>query len=175
MCNGRRVYYEEVPTILQVGEHQFVERRVVDYWIMQMLLSWYAANICVPIEVADVLSRTSATNCAQLYNHTLARPPHQSSLPTNWPYSFNVQSWHVWDAFVILSLLEYRRDYRLGVLDIPHGGSQRDRFKEAMRERNAHVRLCGLGQVPHWCFKCTRFWDRRPEGQGIGVFLLMRP
>jgi hypothetical protein len=38
--NGRRTYYSGKPTFIQVGEHQFVEDRVVELWTNQMLLGW---------------------------------------------------------------------------------------------------------------------------------------
>ena len=47
---GQRIYYDEIPDLIQVGEHQFAERKLIDLWILMMLLSW-----------------TSAMNCAQIY------------------------------------------------------------------------------------------------------------
>lgn len=41
---GQRVYYDTVPEIIQVGEHQFVERRVIDMFITLMLVSWYVCS-----------------------------------------------------------------------------------------------------------------------------------
>lgn len=39
--NGTRMYYgNHIPNMIQVGEHQFVEKRVIDLWISMMLLSW---------------------------------------------------------------------------------------------------------------------------------------
>jgi CxC5 like cysteine cluster associated with KDZ transposases len=38
---GQRVYYDTVTDIIQVGEHQFVEWKVIDLFIMLMLVSWY--------------------------------------------------------------------------------------------------------------------------------------
>jgi len=37
---GERTYYGGVPQYLQIGEHQFVEDRVVRLWINQMLVAW---------------------------------------------------------------------------------------------------------------------------------------
>ncbi|KAF8234572.1 hypothetical protein L208DRAFT_1548274 [Tricholoma matsutake] len=53
---GQHMYYDTILDIIQVGEHQFVEQRVIDMFITLMLVSW-----------------TSATNCAQLYNLTLSK------------------------------------------------------------------------------------------------------
>jgi hypothetical protein len=38
---GERVYYDTIPEIIQVGEHQFVERKVINMFITLMLVSWY--------------------------------------------------------------------------------------------------------------------------------------
>lgn len=147
---GRRQYYGGVPEVIQAGEHQFVERRLVHHWIMQMLLSW-----------------TSASNCAELYNSGLAQTPLQPHLPSSWPFGFRLQTAHVWDAFVVLSLLEDRAINNGGFLDVPHGGDQQDRFKEATRERNARIQAYGQPEVFHRCDKCTRFFDDRATGGGI--------
>ena len=39
---GWRTYYGGIPDILQVGEHQFVERPVVEMWLT-MMDTWYVA------------------------------------------------------------------------------------------------------------------------------------
>jgi hypothetical protein len=38
--SGQRIYYDGIPEIIQAGEHQFVERRVVVLWVTLMLVSW---------------------------------------------------------------------------------------------------------------------------------------
>lgn len=43
MHEGVRQYYAgQLPNVLQVGEHHFVERRVIDLWVHLILTSWYA-------------------------------------------------------------------------------------------------------------------------------------
>jgi hypothetical protein len=39
-----RTYYDGLPEIIQVGEHQFVERKVINLWITLMMVSWYGAH-----------------------------------------------------------------------------------------------------------------------------------
>jgi hypothetical protein len=34
-------YYDWIPEIIQVGEHQFVKQKVINLWIMLMMVSWY--------------------------------------------------------------------------------------------------------------------------------------
>ena len=38
--HGIRTYYDGVPDIIQVGEHQFTEERLLQLWITLMLVSW---------------------------------------------------------------------------------------------------------------------------------------
>ncbi|KAF8057809.1 hypothetical protein FPV67DRAFT_1677039 [Lyophyllum atratum] len=115
----KRTYYDGIPEIIQVGEHQFMERKLIQLWITMMLVSW-----------------TSATNCARMYNLTLSN----TVPPDDWAFGFTVRTEHVWDAFVILSLMEdFER--RSKTLVIPHTGAQKDRFINALQERNIRFRL----------------------------------
>ena len=134
---GRRIYYSTgIPDVIQVGEHQFVERKVIELWITLMVVSW-----------------TSATNCARLYNSALSgnRKP-----PQGWKVGFNLELDHVWNGFSILSLLEdlLKRNQSLSV---PHTGLDQDRYKEAMKLRNHRMRLYSQPEIRHYCNKCTRF------------------
>jgi hypothetical protein len=36
-----RTYYGGMPKYLQVGEHQFVNDKLIELWINLMLLGWY--------------------------------------------------------------------------------------------------------------------------------------
>jgi hypothetical protein len=42
--NGVRTYYDGIPSIIQVGEHQFAEKRLVQLWITLMLVSWQVSE-----------------------------------------------------------------------------------------------------------------------------------
>ena len=37
---GIRTYYSGIPAIIQIGEHQFAEKRLIQLWISLMLVSW---------------------------------------------------------------------------------------------------------------------------------------
>jgi len=39
--NGERTYYPGVPSYIQVGEHQYVEKELAYGWRAKMLLGWY--------------------------------------------------------------------------------------------------------------------------------------
>ncbi len=66
---------------------------------------------------------------------------------------------HVWDAFVIYSLLDDKQ--RNGEqLKVPHIGDQADRFTYAMEERNRNIILYGQpDSVTHACDKCLRVYE----------------
>ena len=85
--------------------------------------------------------------------------------PDGWAFGFTVSPEHVWDSFLILSLLEdcQRRSCRFTV---PHTGTQNDQFKTAIRERNTRFRLVSQPEARHHCDKCTRFYpdvDSEPK------------
>ncbi|KAI0078361.1 hypothetical protein K474DRAFT_1641748 [Panus rudis PR-1116 ss-1] len=137
VCNGRRIYYGDIPSALQVAEHRYVECRIANMWLTSMFVSW-----------------TSATNLARLYELSFI-PPTAKSSPL--PFSPTLKTEDVWDAVVLLSLLEdcQRREQ---FLDLPHDGAQEVRFSAAMKARNDRIRLHGLPEVEHFCDKCTRFF-----------------
>ena len=140
---GQRTYYTTttIPDIIQVGEHQFVETKVINLWINMMLLSW-----------------TSATNCARLYNLAIGGQRPLPNTPVPWQFSFAVTSDQVYDGFTILSLLEDCQ-LRRQILTVPHGGPAKERFKAAVQARNNRMRLYGQPELRHHCLTCTRFFE----------------
>jgi len=136
VLGGQRFYYDSLPDIIQVGEHQFAERKLINLWISMMLLSW-----------------TSATNCARIYNMSMT----DDTVP-NWQFNLSVTSDQVYDGFTILSLLEDCLTQQK-TLVVPHGGESRDRFTEAVRVRNNRLRLSSQPEVFHHCEKCTRTYN----------------
>ena len=140
---GQRTYYPAmtIPDIIQVGEHQFVEMKVVSLWINMMLLSW-----------------TSATNCTRLYNLAIGGQHPLPDTPVPWQFSFSVTSDQVYNGFTILSLLE---DCQLHcqILTVPHGGPAKERFKAAVQAQNNRMRLYGQPELRHHCLTCTRFFE----------------
>lgn len=131
-------YYDHsIPDIIQVSEHKFIERKVIDLWINLMMVSW-----------------TSATNCARLYNMSIAKDA--GPVPDGWP-TFALSSDHVWDGFIILSLLEDHQTQGT-VLCVPHGGERRDRYTAAVQARNTRIRLYGQEELRHICDKCSRYF-----------------
>ncbi|RXW14191.1 hypothetical protein EST38_g11661 [Candolleomyces aberdarensis] len=127
-------YYheEELPKILQIGKHQFAERRLINAWISLMLYSW-----------------TSASNCARWYNNTIAFTS-QDTFPEAWQFRPETTRDQVHTAFTVLALLEDCRQCQT-VLSVPHDGNGKDRFTAAVKERNARLRQLGVGQLNHCC------------------------
>jgi hypothetical protein len=65
--NGIRTYYAAIPGAIQVREYQFVEREVLSLFIGLMLISW-----------------TSATNAARVYDTCLSKPENHPD-HKDWP------------------------------------------------------------------------------------------
>lgn len=38
--DGYRQYYHQIPQNVQVGEHQFIESRLIRLWISNMVMQW---------------------------------------------------------------------------------------------------------------------------------------
>lgn len=139
--NGVRVYYSGIPEIIEVAKHSFVERRVLELFRSLALFAW-----------------VSATNAANVYHHSLSRlSPSQKAIPR-----WHMRTEHVWDGFVLLSLLKDAHT-RKTVLQVPHTGDQKDRFTAAMSMRNDLIRTVGQPELRHFCTKCVRRFTR-PDG-----------
>ncbi|GJE98851.1 hypothetical protein PsYK624_150880, partial [Phanerochaete sordida] len=142
---GKRHYYDEVPEMFEVGEHQFVDRRLVLHWMSSMGHSW-----------------TSAYGCVQTYEDLNSTAPVSPPFP-EWQFSSALRIEHVWDAFTLLSLLEDSKK-RSSPLCVPHGGQHKDRFLDAVRQRNLRIRLTGQPEMHHRCKKCVRYYEGGPGG-----------
>jgi hypothetical protein len=106
--DGIRTYYDKIPDAIQVGEHQYVNRTVLKLFLNLMLISW-----------------TSATNGARVYDASLSQPESFPDHPDWMETSFKLRPEHVWDGIIILSLLE-DHEARIATLQVLHTGDQRD-------------------------------------------------
>jgi len=79
-------------------------------------------------------------------------------LEAGWQFGFKLKTEHIWDAFVLLTLL---RDCEVGgrLLDLPHNGYQKDHFTTAMEEQNLHIIREGQSELRHRCKKCTCIYE----------------
>jgi hypothetical protein len=123
--------------------------------------------VCViPVSLLKLLTssqprRVSATNCARSYQAIITD---RRSTAKPWPFSFELDSDHVYDGFLILSLLEDSFS-RLSTLIVPHTGLQKNRFLAAVQARNAQMRLYSQPEIRHYCTKCLRTY-RGADGKG---------
>ncbi|KAH0839405.1 hypothetical protein J3R83DRAFT_135 [Lanmaoa asiatica] len=142
-----RYYYDTMPNIIQVSTHAFLEKRVIDLFDNLANLSWYAFNPehCVVIPLIII------TKVAPI---SIDGPKSAVGLTQQ----------NVWDAFVIKALLldSLRRQ---SMLVVPKG-EQKDRFTQAIKERNLRIQLYGQPELKHYCNKCTRFYK---DANGIGM------
>ncbi|KAF8122823.1 hypothetical protein EV363DRAFT_1130301, partial [Boletus edulis] len=129
-----RTYYGNVPSILHVGGHQYVEVDLARLWRMQSVLAWI-----------------SMSNCARLYNVALSK---NATPPRGFPFQFHLSGDHIWSAVVQISLIEDLALYN-EVLMVPHGGEHKDRFTAAIRARNLRIQFYGQEELRHYCEKCT--------------------
>lgn len=139
-----RTYYSGIPDAIQVAEHKYIDRQVLELFNSLTLFAW-----------------TSATNAAHVYHHSLS----QLSEPRQSLAQYQLRTEHVWDGFVILSLLKDSMSRKF-VLEVPHSGEQKDRFTAAMRARNEYIRQFGQPEFLHFCSKCVRRFDRDDGSAG---------
>ncbi|EIN06762.1 hypothetical protein PUNSTDRAFT_115259 [Punctularia strigosozonata HHB-11173 SS5] len=155
-----RTYYVEphVITVLEIGDHYYIERSLCTLFANMMVMSW-----------------CSATNCARIYNHALTRPSLDQYMPASTlrdtrRREMNVED--VWTGFCLDGLLlDFEmRHLQLGrpdTLELPQQApSQMERMATALRERNH--RMEGPGS-PFWnhacdlCCKVTLGDSRKPQ------------
>ena len=67
-------------------------------------ICWFLRICWIPSALHWKSYRTSATNCARQYNHTLNLNDLEPLV--GWQYGFGVTTEQVWDGFVLLALLE---------------------------------------------------------------------
>lgn len=107
------------------------------------------------------LRRVSATNCAAIFNNTNKLPKHHWH--TSWqPYSFQLDTEHVWTAFYLHALLIDSCTYKT-TLSVPHTGDQDKRFDDAIKARNARIALNKYREYDHACDLCTTLFVPDPS------------
>ncbi|KJA15025.1 hypothetical protein HYPSUDRAFT_72271 [Hypholoma sublateritium FD-334 SS-4] len=142
--NARRTYYPGIPNIIQVGDHQFVETKVIASWQAHMLFGWF-----------------SASNASRTFYSMV--PDDGYYQPNEWGLSDRLTTLQVWDGFLIFSLLEDAQTQGT-LLNVPHSGDQSNRFKEAMEARNKRIIMEGQPDaVQHACDLCMRVF-LMPDG-----------
>ncbi|KAK7034782.1 hypothetical protein VNI00_012189 [Paramarasmius palmivorus] len=129
----------QIPEVIQVSEHEFIEQLCLQDWRYDMLLA-----------------QKSGGNCAKVYN----RASETWGLSSGWGYKGELRTERVYDGFKILSLLEfYIKHFEKQLLRPTHTGSQDQRFRDAMIEVNSHFQVHGQPEINHrFCDGCVRYW-----------------
>lgn len=121
----------------------------------------------MPISYSDLtnilLCRTSATNCARIYNDGLANNTLTPLLPAAYSKSLVMDVEDVWNAlfyhWLLIDCLEHDE-----ILQVEHDApSQAERLRPALRARNRRMVGPGQDEWNHACDLCC--WvDETPDG-----------
>jgi len=77
----------------------------------------------------------------------------------DWQFVSHLSVEHVWDGFILYSLLDEKNRSR-EQLKVPHTGQQSERFRHAMEQRNRDMILNGQPDaVSHACDKCFCYYE----------------
>ena len=127
-----------------------------------MLISWYVSSNTTLIRL--IVNRTSASNCAAVYNQSLTQPQNQ---PKNWEFSFNLWPEDIWEGISHLAILEHYKKEG-DTLTVPHGLDQKDQLAEAIQKHDQQFDNEGQPEWAHYCEKCIRWTKVDEEGQPLG-------
>ncbi|EDR03022.1 uncharacterized protein LACBIDRAFT_331992 [Laccaria bicolor S238N-H82] len=150
--SNTRTYYGDVPDVIQVAQHFFIESSLLEFFANTKVFGWL-----------------SSSNCARIYNTSL-RVPHAHILNNklafqsnyhryekanvDWQTSLSLQDVDVLNGFFLYSLLLEKAERRT-ILQLPHNeSSQKDRLAPALQERNHLIEGIGQEQYPHACNLC---------------------
>ncbi|KAF7300480.1 hypothetical protein HMN09_00932200 [Mycena chlorophos] len=136
---GLRTYYtDHMPNYIQIGAHQFIEKKLVSLWTSLLLVAW-----------------VSASNFSKCYDMALSGQKENDFAQGGWQFGCLMTTDHVYDAFVIVSLLEHHSKHDTQLV-VPHKGEQKDRYTAAMEARNKDIVANGQDAIDHACDTCLR-------------------
>lgn len=150
---SKHTYYVQVPHYIQATQHTFIDRQTCEIFTSMMVNAWYVETALCGLAIGTliVLVRTSARNCALIYNSSLSQNQFQAMLPLNWPSRLKLDVELVWDSLFLYWLLEDCEENKI-VLELDHKEpSQELRLAKGLRERT--LRFIGTGQ-PAWNHAC---------------------
>ena len=137
-------------------------------WVNMMLVGWSVSHyLGNKPGCTNSVIRFSATNCAKVYDMSLSDRQNGLLESAGWQFGSKLRTEHVWDAFVLITLLrDCEASHRQ--LEVPHSGLQKNRFTSAMEERNLRIIHDGQDEIDHICDSCTRtFTEVLPDGTKI--------
>ncbi|KAK7046153.1 hypothetical protein VNI00_007156 [Paramarasmius palmivorus] len=153
----------QIPEVIQVSEHEFIEQCVLQDWRNDMLLAQYVVTLSLFSAANTGFFRKSGGNCAKVYNKSHQK---RGAFPPGWGYKGELRTERVYDGFKILSLLEFYIKHFEKQLCVPHTGSQDQRFRDAM------IEVHGQPEINHRCDGCVRYMDH-VNGQVKEVFVVV--
>lgn len=114
----------------------------------------------------SILNRTSARNCARVYNETFTVS--HGILPPTWQFRTDINVEDVWNTFFLHALLLDSAENSL-VLELPHDAiSQATRLDEAIHSRNLSISGTGQEHWNHACELCC--WIHNdPDGHSVSL------
>lgn len=152
---GTRSYYDDIPDVLQIGEHYYAERWLIESWRLNMNLAWYVhiltCTFGIKTDNGHIISRVSASNCANIYLVTHCKA---LDLPLDWIIGAHLSHCHMYDAIILLSLWEDSVEQGV-TLSVPHSGHCKECFTEPMWAQNHCIKLFGQHELRHRCNKCV--------------------
>jgi hypothetical protein len=113
---------------------------------------------------ASRFHRTSATNCARIYNQSFAPAYIKSFLPSDWQPRLTLYYDDVWNAFFVHTLLLNHTSCGT-LLQLPNKAkTQEDRLRVALEARNEQMKGTGQTEWSHACEKCTNVFSGEDGG-----------
>ncbi|KAJ7577697.1 hypothetical protein C8J56DRAFT_1007158 [Mycena floridula] len=143
-----RTYYTHQYEFIQASEHYYMSSALCELFSTMMVTSWH-------------FQRTSATNCARIFNCGIVNEEVQQHLPTDWKLSFDLDVDNFWDGFFLYSLLLdcHEQQPKVTLVLNHQAPSQAERVQPALQQRN--MRMAGTGQEgwSHACQCCCYEWE----------------
>ncbi|KAI0689723.1 hypothetical protein C8T65DRAFT_746069 [Cerioporus squamosus] len=146
-----RTYYSDPPPFIQIAQHFYVSSEVCEDIANSMVLSW-----------------TSATNAAEIYN--LAERPDElvAELNLDSKLSKHLTTIQAWDAFFTHSLLLHHQEHGT-TLELDHNApSHAERLRPALQARNLMMVGPGQEEWSHACDLCCWVHENE-EGETVAV------
>lgn len=111
--------------------------------------------------------RTSASNCARIYNEMAEKVRFKNLLPHDYPKKLELDVETVWNSLFLFWLIEDHSDSQRPVLVLDHNeATQALRLEGALQDRN--LRMVGTGQE-EWSHVCDLCCEIKKASDGRGA------
>ncbi len=125
----RHFYSSDIPAVVQIENHAFVESELCELYTSFMLFAWVSQH-----------------NCANIHNASIKRSAQRQDLSTE----LSISSEQVSRAFVMNALLRDCAENGTALI-LPNDGDHDERLKNAMERRNQQMILRGQIERMHAC------------------------